>query len=159
MPDQVPEPDVRPRPGNYPPAETAATVGAIAVFLASGPSERKIEVSPVGDGRERTHNVVRLRKGGPVPRYVTIFPGLPAGRYTVWQGATKLAGTVMVHAGGVTEVLLPAGVGRGWVLGQRKSEPDVVGEAAVGQANFVFEPSLFAEPGLLVEPDRGRVGR
>jgi len=91
--------------------ETAGTVGAIAVYLASGPSEPKIEVSPTGDGRERTHNVVRLRKGGPVPRYVAVFPGLSAGQYTVWQGATKLAGTVMVHAGEVTEVLLPAGRG------------------------------------------------
>ena len=109
MPDQVPEPDVRTRPGDYPAVETIARVGAIAVYLASGPAERKIEVSPVGDGRERTHNVVRLRKGGPVPRYVAVFPGLSAGQYTVWQGATKLAGTVMVHAGEVTEVLLPAG--------------------------------------------------
>lgn len=159
MPDQVPEPDVRTRPGNFPPVETATTVGAIAVYLASGPSERKIEVSPAGDGRERAHNVVRLRKDGPVPQYVTVFPSLSAGQYTVWQGATKLAGTVMVHAGEVTEVLLPAGVGRGWVLGQRKSEPDVVGEAAVRQADFVSETSLFAESGLLVESDRGRVGR
>jgi hypothetical protein len=109
MPDQVPEPDVRTRPGDFPPVETATTVGAIAVFVASRPSERKIEVSPVGDRRERAHNVVRLRKDGPVPRYVTVFPGLSAGQYTVWQGATKLAGTVMVHAGEVTEVLLPAG--------------------------------------------------
>lgn len=109
MPDQVPEPDVRTRPRDYRPVETAATVGAIAVYLASGPSERKIEVSPAGDGRERTHNVVRLRKGGPVPRYVAVFPGLSAGQYTVWQGATKLARTVVVHAGEVTEVLLPAG--------------------------------------------------
>jgi hypothetical protein len=111
MPDQVPEPDVRTRPRDYPPVETAGTVGAIAVYLASGPSEPKIEVSPTGDGRERTHNVVRLRKGGPVPRYVAVFPGLSVGQYTVWQGATKLAGTVMVHAGAVTEVLLPAGRG------------------------------------------------
>jgi hypothetical protein len=111
MPEQVPEPDVRTRPCDYPPVETAGTAGAIAVYLASGPSEPKIEVSPTGDGRERTHNVVRLRKGGPVPRYVAVFPGLSVGEYTVWQGATKLAGTVMVHAGEVTEVLLPAGRG------------------------------------------------
>ena len=108
MPDQVPEPDVRPRPGDHPPVETAGTVGAIAVYLASGPPEHKIEVSPAGDRRERTHNVVRLRKGGPVPRYVAVFPGLSVGQYTVWQGATKLAGTVVVRAGEVTEVLLPA---------------------------------------------------
>jgi hypothetical protein len=111
MPDQVPEPDVRTRPRGYPPAETAGTVGAIAVYLASSPSEHKIEVAPAGDRWERTHNVVRLRKGGPVPRYVAVFPGLTVGRYTVWQGATKLAGTVMVRAGEVTEVLLPAGRG------------------------------------------------
>jgi hypothetical protein len=54
---------------------------------------------------------VRLRKGGPVPRYVAVFPGLSVGRYTVWQGATKLAGTVIVRAGEVTDVLLPAGRG------------------------------------------------
>jgi hypothetical protein len=107
MPDQVPEPDVRTRPSGCPPEETAGPVGAIAVYLAPGPSEPKIEVSPIGDQRERTHNVVRLRKGGPVPRYVAVFPGLTVGQYTVWQGATKLAGTVMVRAGEVTEVLLP----------------------------------------------------
>jgi hypothetical protein len=111
MPDQVPEPDVRTRLRDYPAVETASTVGAIAVYLASGPSEHKIEVSPAGDRRERTHNVVRVRKGGPASRDVTVFPGLTAGQYTVWQGATKLAGTVMVHAGEVTEVLLPAGRG------------------------------------------------
>jgi hypothetical protein len=108
MPDQVPEPEVRTRPRDYPPGGTASPVGAIAVYLASGPSEHKIEVSPAGDRRERTHNVVRLRKGGPVPRYVAVFPGLSVGHYTVWQGATKLAGTVVVRAGEVTEVLLPA---------------------------------------------------
>jgi hypothetical protein len=111
MPDQVPEPDVRTRPSKYPLVETGSTVGAIAVYLASGPSEHKIEISPTGDRRGRTHNVVRLLKGGPVPRYVAVFPGLSVGLYTVWQGATKLAGTVMVRAGEVTEVLLPAGRG------------------------------------------------
>jgi hypothetical protein len=111
MPDQVPEPDVRTRPRDFPPVETAGTVGAIAVYLASGSSEHKIEVSPTGDRGERTHNVVRLRKAGPVPRHVAVFPGLAVGQYTVWQGATKLAGTVMVRAGEVTEVLLPAGRG------------------------------------------------
>jgi hypothetical protein len=111
MPDQGPEPDVRTRPRDYPPVETAGPVGAIAVYLASGPSDHKIEVSPTGDRRKRAHNVVRLRKGGPVPRYVAVFPGLSAGQYTVWPGATKLAGTVIVHAGEVTEVLLPAGRG------------------------------------------------
>ena|ERR1700761_440426 len=107
MPDQVPAPDVRTRLRDYPPMETAGTTGAIAIYLASGPSDHKIEVSPVGDQRKRTHNVVRLHKGGPVPRSVAVFPGLSAGRYSVWQGATKLAATVMVHAGEVTEVLLP----------------------------------------------------
>jgi hypothetical protein len=111
MPDQVPEPDVRTRPRDYPPVGTAGTLGAIAVYTASGPSEHKIEVSPAGDRPERAHNVVRLRKGGAVPRYVTVFPGLSVGQYTVWQGATKLAATVTVHAGEVTEVLLPAGRG------------------------------------------------
>jgi hypothetical protein len=113
MLDQVPEPDVRTGPGDYPPVEKAGTVGAIAVYMASGPSEHKIEVSPVGDRRKRAHNVVRLRKGGPVPRYVAVFPGLSVGRYTVWRGATKLAGAVIVRTGEVTEVLLPAGQGTG----------------------------------------------
>jgi hypothetical protein len=111
MPDQIPGPDVRTRLRDYPPVETAGPVGAIAVYLASSPSEHKIEVSPIGDRQERTHNVVRLRKGGPVPQYVAVFPGLTVGQYTVWQGATKLAETVMVRAGEVTEVLLPAGRG------------------------------------------------
>jgi hypothetical protein len=90
--------------------DIGGTIGALALYTPAGRSGQEIKISPAGDDQDRTHNVVRLRKGGPTPLHVAVFPGLPAGDYTVWQDNTTPAGTVTIHGGKVTEfrLLTPA---------------------------------------------------
>jgi hypothetical protein len=81
--------------------------GALAIYAPAGCSGHEIEISPAGDHRDRTHNVVRVRKTGPATSYAAVFPGLRAGEYTVWRDATTPAGTVTIHGGSVAEFVMP----------------------------------------------------
>ena len=80
-------------------------VGALAIYALAGLDGREVEISPAGSGR-RVHNVVRPRLTGPPTVYVAVFPGLTAGKYTVWRDAATAAGTATVLGGRVTEFRL-----------------------------------------------------
>ncbi len=91
-------------------------VGALILYAPAELSGAEIEISGTGP---RTHSIVRERKvdqpaGGrhaapPGPGdaavYAAVYPGLPAGIYTIWRDAQTPAGTVQVEGGQVANWL------------------------------------------------------
>lgn len=73
--------------------EVGAGIGALVLYTPAAMDGQEIEIS-VGD-RPRTHNVVRRRDTGD---YAAVYPGLPAGTYTIWHGDTPAAAATV--AGG-----------------------------------------------------------
>jgi len=77
-------------------------VGALILHTPQELAGHEIEISPVGShGTRRTHAQVRMRPVDSGTGYAAIYPGLPAGRYTVWRDHVSAAGTVMVVGGKV----------------------------------------------------------
>jgi hypothetical protein len=69
----------------------------------------EIEISPNGvRDAARTHSRVRERRIGSAVRYAAIYPGVPAGSYTIWQDAATPAATVTITGGTVTHCHWPA---------------------------------------------------
>src|SRR5690348_18245216 len=66
--------------------ELGAGVGALILYTPAGLDGEEIEISR--RGAPRTHSRVRPRHMPGQTRYAAVYPGLPAGRYTVWQGHT-----------------------------------------------------------------------
>ena len=83
--------------------EVGPGLGALVIY----PSERfrglEIEISPAGArGGRRSHARVRARPVDTGTGYAAIYPGLPAGRYTIWRDHLTAAATVMIPGGKVT---------------------------------------------------------
>jgi hypothetical protein len=86
-----------PAPGEVTPGPSAP--GSVVLDLGPGtgvlvlhtPPEadgREIEISPVGEpARHRTHSRVRARALPHGTQYAAVYPGLPAGEYTIWLDA------------------------------------------------------------------------
>ena len=83
--------------------DIGAGVGALAIYTAADRDGTEIEISPAGDHRTRSHNVVHPRTTRSAIRYAAVFPALAAGGYTVWRDETTPAGTITVHGGEVTQ--------------------------------------------------------
>ena len=66
--------------------ELGAGVGALILYTPADLDGEEIEISRDG-GAPRTHSRVRPRHLPGQTRYAAVYPGLPAGRYTVWAGA------------------------------------------------------------------------
>ena len=69
--------------------ELGAGIGALILYTPAGLDGEEIEISR--DGSRRTHSRVRPRHVPGQTRYAAVYPGLPAGRYTVWRGHTPVA--------------------------------------------------------------------
>jgi hypothetical protein len=82
--------------------DIGADVGALILYVAATEHGREIEISR---GTERrTHAAVRERRLDDGSIYCSVYPGLTAGEYTVWDDETTPGGTVTVTGGEVTEL-------------------------------------------------------
>jgi hypothetical protein len=85
--------------------ELGAGVGALILYTPAGLDGEEIEISR--DGSARTHSRVRPRHLPGQTRYAAVYPGLPAGRYTVWRDEHTPAAAVTVSGGQVSSCHWP----------------------------------------------------
>jgi hypothetical protein len=80
--------------------------GDIGVLVLHAPAElhgREIEISKPGPGDwHRTHSLVRERHTVSGVSFAAVYPGVPAGEYTVWRDPDTPAGTVTIVGGEVS---------------------------------------------------------
>jgi hypothetical protein len=74
--------------------------GVLILYTPADLDGAEIEVSR--DGEPKTHSQVRRRDTVPVVRYAAVYPGLPAGEYTIWRADGSPAGSAVVADGRVT---------------------------------------------------------
>lgn len=91
--------------------------GQIGVLVLHAPAElhgQEIEISrcDCDAPTRRTHSLVRQRETASGTSYAAVYPGVPAGRYTVWRDTTTAAGTVTVRGGQVAQFHWPAAATR-----------------------------------------------
>jgi hypothetical protein len=88
--------------------DVGADIGALVLHTPASLDGCEIEISPVGiEVAHRTHSQVRERRIGPRVQYAAVYPGVPAGHYTIWHDAATPAGTVTISGGEVTECQWP----------------------------------------------------
>jgi hypothetical protein len=78
--------------------ELGADIGALILEAPPGLAGREIEIS-LPAGGPRTHSLVRERRTAAGSSYAAVYPGLPAGEYTIWRDDGTPAGQVTVHGG------------------------------------------------------------
>ena len=83
--------------------DIGAGICALAIHTTADRDGTEIEISPAGDHRTRSHNVVHPRTTRSAICYAAVFPALAAGDYTVWRDQTTPAGTIAIHGGKVTQ--------------------------------------------------------
>jgi hypothetical protein len=89
--------------------ELGDDVGALVLYTPAGLDGREIEISRDDDpGRHRTHSQVRPRHLATVTSYAAVYPGLPAGTYTIWADEHHPAATAVITGGRVTSCRWPA---------------------------------------------------
>lgn len=80
--------------------------GDIGVLVLHGPAElhgQEIEISKSSPaGSHRTHSLVRERHTVSGVSFAAVYPGVPAGEYTIWRGPDTPAGTVTIVGGEVS---------------------------------------------------------
>jgi hypothetical protein len=86
--------------------ELGGDVGALVVATPAGRRGHEIEISMTGAGAHRTHAMVRERVTPGGPSYAAVYPGVPAGRYTVWRAPGAAAGVVTIAGGQVARFTL-----------------------------------------------------
>jgi len=88
--------------------ELGAGIGALILYTPPGLDGEEIEISRDHEpGPARTHSQVRPR---PLPGetvYAAVYPGLPAGRYTIWRDERTPAATATVTGGQVSSCRWP----------------------------------------------------
>ena len=85
--------------------DLGAGIGALVLYTPADLAGREIEISPGAPhtaGARRTHACVRERPGSDATRYAAVYPGLPAGDYTLWRDHGTPAGTVTIAGGRIT---------------------------------------------------------
>ncbi len=83
-------------------------VGALILRTRPDANGREIEISPVSQhAGHRTHSQVRPRAVPGGTQYAAVYPGVPAGDYTVWLDAGTPAGQVTVTEAAVTTAWWP----------------------------------------------------
>jgi hypothetical protein len=85
--------------------ELGASVGALILYTPADLDGEEIEISR--DGNARTHSRVRPRHLPGLTRYAAVYPGLPAGRYTIWRDEHTPAAAVTVAGGQVSSCHWP----------------------------------------------------
>jgi hypothetical protein len=89
--------------------ELGGDVGVLVLVTPASLLGHEIEISPVdGDPGSRTHSMVRERMTASGTSHAAVYPGVPAGQYTVWRDAGTPAGTVTIAGGQVARFTLPA---------------------------------------------------
>jgi hypothetical protein len=86
--------------------ELGADVGALVLYTPASLDGAEIEISRDGDPR-RTHSRVRPRRVPAGTRYAAVYPGLPAGRYTIWRDRDTPAASATITGGQITSCNLP----------------------------------------------------
>jgi len=82
--------------------ELGADIGALILYTPADMDGEEIEISCDEPGSRRTHSQVRPRHLPGETRYAAVYPGLPAGRYTLWRDGPSPAVTVTVTGGQVS---------------------------------------------------------
>lgn len=85
--------------------ELGAGTGALVLYTPAGLDGAEIEISR--DGGKRTHSRVRPRPAPAGTRYAAVYPGLPAGEYTIWRDEFSAAARVTVTGGQVASCHWP----------------------------------------------------
>jgi hypothetical protein len=88
--------------------ELGADIGALILFTPADMDGEEIEIGcDDGPGAKRTHAQVRARHMPGEIRYAAVYPGLPAGHYTVWRDEHSPAAAVTVTGGQVSSCRWP----------------------------------------------------
>jgi len=88
--------------------ELGAGIGALILYTPAGMDGKEIEISCDDEpGTRRTHSRVRARHMPGETRYAAVYPGLAAGRYTVWRDEHSPATAVTVTGGQVSSCRWP----------------------------------------------------
>jgi hypothetical protein len=87
--------------------ELGGDVGVLVLATPAALLGHEIEISPAGKGAYRTHALVRERVTASGTSYAAVYPGVPAGQYTVWRDADTAAGTITVSGGQVARFHWP----------------------------------------------------
>lgn len=88
--------------------DVGAGTGALVLYTPASLAGSEIEVSRDQPGASRTHASVRERPGRHGSRYAAVYPGLPAGGYTIWGPAGAAVATVTLASGEVTVAKWPS---------------------------------------------------
>ena len=91
--------------------ELGADVGALILYTPAAMDGEEIELSrddePGSVQSRRTHSRVRPRHMPGETKYAAVYPGLPAGRYTIWRDGHRPAATVTVTGGKISSCRWP----------------------------------------------------
>lgn len=93
--------------------ELGAGIGALILYTPPGLDGEEIEISRDDEpgapspGTARTHSRVRPRPVAGMTRYAAVYPGLPAGRYTIWRDGQTPATAATVTGGQVSSCYWP----------------------------------------------------
>ena len=88
--------------------EIGPGIGALILSTPAGMDGEEIEISCDDEpGAKRTHAQVRARHMPGETRYAAVYPGLAAGRYTVWRDEHSPATAVTVIGGQVSSCRWP----------------------------------------------------
>jgi len=81
--------------------ELGGDIGALVLHVPARLHGTEIEISPEGDGLHghRTHSLVRERLTAAGASYAAVYPGVPAGRYTIWGEDGVPVGTAVISGG------------------------------------------------------------
>jgi hypothetical protein len=89
--------------------DIGADTGALILHTPAELNGVEIEISPNGAAdAPRTHSRVRERRIGAAVRHAAVYPGVPAGSYTIWRDAATPAAIVTITGGSVTSCRWPA---------------------------------------------------
>lgn len=97
--------------------DLGAGIGALVLYTPAAMDGEEIEISR--PGHARTHSRVRPRETSTGTRYAAVYPGVPAGQYTIWHpsdptghkhptGEGQAILTVSIAGGSVTNCHWPA---------------------------------------------------
>jgi hypothetical protein len=96
------EPAARPSGPGTVVMDVGSDVGALILYTPATMDGREIEISRDGHpGARRTHSQVRARHLPAGTSYAAVYPGLPAGAYTIWDGQDQPAARVVITGGEV----------------------------------------------------------
>jgi hypothetical protein len=88
--------------------ELGAEIGALILYTPADLDGEEIEISRDDEpGAHRTHSRVRARPMPGGTRYAAVYPGLSAGRYTIWRDHKTPAAAATILGGKVSSCHWP----------------------------------------------------